>query len=174
MARGQLKEDFYERLTPRLYERIGRTLRLAGTLVDVGCGGCDLVRYLAETYHQKVFGVDLSDAAFPRKRRTSTGVRFHCLQRDAARLEDFKPESLDAAVSKWALHEYADPLAVLREVHRLLRPGGEVLLVDFPKGSLASELWGEHLTSASCYTIIYSLPSSRESTISYLKKCRPC
>jgi ubiquinone/menaquinone biosynthesis C-methylase UbiE len=35
------------------------------------------------------------------------------------------------------------PGEILSETRRVLRPGGEVLIVDFPKDSLAQELWNE-------------------------------
>jgi ubiquinone/menaquinone biosynthesis C-methylase UbiE len=50
---------------------------------------------------------------------------------------------VDAVVSVWALHEFAAPMAVLREARRILRPGGGILVVDFPRGSLAHRLWKE-------------------------------
>jgi ubiquinone/menaquinone biosynthesis C-methylase UbiE len=35
------------------------------------------------------------------------------------------------------------PDSVLAETRRVLRPGGKVLIVEFPKDSLADQLWGE-------------------------------
>ena len=50
---------------------------------------------------------------------------------------------MDAVVSMWALHEMEDPAGMLREAWRVLRPGGEILILDFPRGSLAQRLWNE-------------------------------
>ena len=44
----------------------------------------------------------------------------------------------------WALHEMDQPESIMTEVHRMLRPGGEILIVDFPKDSLAQKLWDEN------------------------------
>jgi len=144
MPREGLKDDFYERIKPRLYKRIGRELRLARHVLDLGCGSCDLVRYLAETCRQEVTGVDIVSNGFPKRRRSHEAVLFRCLRRDAARLSFAADGSADAVVTMWALHEMKRPQAVLAETRRVLRPGGELLVVDFPKDSLAQRLWDEN------------------------------
>ena len=143
MSHEGLKDDFYERMKPRLHKRIGRELRLARHVLDLGCGSCDLVRYLAETCRQEVTGVDIASHGFPKRRRSHDGVQFRCLRRDAARLPFAAEDSADAVVTMWALHEMKRPTAILVETGRVLRPGGELLVVDFPKDSLAQGLWDE-------------------------------
>ena len=135
--------NFYEKLKPRLHRRIGRELGLAGRVLDIGCGSCDLVQYLAQTYHQEVTGVDISSKSFPKRSRSRTGGRVHCISKDARHLDLAKDETIDAVVTVWALHEMTHPLDILRESWRVLRPGGEILIVDFPRDSLAQRLWNE-------------------------------
>ncbi|MCP4642208.1 MAG: class I SAM-dependent methyltransferase [bacterium] len=143
MNKASIPNDFYERVKPRLHRRIGRELRLAGRVLDIGCGSCDLVQYLARSYHQDVTGVDISSKSFPKRPPSSTGGRVRCIGKDARHLDFTKDETVDAVVTMWALHEMDHPLDILKEVWRVLRAGGEVLVVDFPKGSLADRLWAE-------------------------------
>ncbi len=138
-----LTHDFYDRIKPRLHARIGREVRLARTVLDLGCGSCDLVRYLAQTYGQNVTGIDIASWSFPRQRKTRTGTRFHCRKQDASSLSFIGDGTADAVVSMWALHEMERAEAVLKAAHRVLRPGGEIFLVDFPRDSLAQKLWNE-------------------------------
>jgi len=117
-------KNIYEEIKPGLHRRIGRDLRLAGRVLDVGCGSCDLVRYLAGTYQQRVTGVDIGAGSFPRRRVSPNGVRFRCIRRNAARLAFVADRSVDAVVMMWALHEMDRPDSILAEARRVLRPGG--------------------------------------------------
>lgn len=136
-------DKFYEQIKPRLHRRIGREVRLARRVLDLGCGSCGLVRHLASAYGQEVTGVDISSGSFPSHRRTRHGDRFHCLKRDGSNMSFAADGSADAVVTMWALHEMNKPRAVLREALRVLRPGGELFVVDFPRDSLAQRLWNE-------------------------------
>ena len=153
MSSDRLTDDFYDRIKPRLYRRIGRELRLAGRVLDLGCGSCDLVCYLAETYRQHVTGVDIAAKKFPKHHprpddpRAKRTPRFRCIKANARHLDFVADGSVDAIVSVYAVHEMTYPKAVFREMHRVLRPGGEVLVVDFPRGSLADKLWKEKYCS---------------------------
>lgn len=140
----ELPDNFYEAIKPRLHKRIGRELRLAGRVLDLGCGSCDLVTYLAATYRQEITGVDVSSGSFPSSRRTRSGTRFRCLKQNAAALDFASDGTVDAVVTMWALHEMKHPEGVLAEARRALRPGGELLVVDYPKDSLAQKLWNEN------------------------------
>jgi ubiquinone/menaquinone biosynthesis C-methylase UbiE len=139
----ELPNDFYERVKPGLHSKIGRELRSARRILDLGCGSCELVRRLADDSEREVTGIDISSSDFPEGRRTHQGVRFGCLQKDAAQLEAIPDRSVDAVVTVWALHEIALPDRALAESFRVLRPGGQMLVVDFPKDSLAQTLWDE-------------------------------
>jgi ubiquinone/menaquinone biosynthesis C-methylase UbiE len=145
METAKLSENFYDEIKPRLNERIGRELCLAYRVLDLGCGACELAKYLSETYGQKVTGVDISANGFPNNRDiTKNTRRIRCIRKDAARLTFVRNETIDAVIISWALHEMKNPQAVLQEAHRVLRPGGKVLIVEFPRNSLAQKLWNEN------------------------------
>jgi len=142
----ELSEDFYTRIEHRLHQRIGEELRLARRIIDVGCGGCALAGFLAETYGQEVIGVDITPGAFPAPSDTSKTRPAHlrCIKANAEHLDFLADQTVDAAVMQWALHEMAHPVAVITELRRVLRPAGELLIVDFPRDSLAQRLWNEN------------------------------
>jgi len=140
----QYSDDYYDKIKPHLHQRIGRELRVAYRVVDFGCGSCELVRFLRDKYRQRVTGIDISDNDFPghSHRRTARKLR-KCVKSDAADVGFIRDGTIDAVVSMWALHEMDEPANVLREGYRILRPGGEILIVDFPRDSIAQQLWDE-------------------------------
>jgi ubiquinone/menaquinone biosynthesis C-methylase UbiE len=145
-VKKRLPEDFYNRIEPRLYRRIGRELQLAYRVLDIGCGDCELCDFLVQTYAQQVIGVDISAEKLPLHRQRNRGsVKSNpqCIKADARSLNFLSSGSIDAVVMMWSLHEMRAPVTVLREAHRILRPGGEILVVDFPRRSLAVRLWDE-------------------------------
>jgi ubiquinone/menaquinone biosynthesis C-methylase UbiE len=138
-------DDLYEKMRPRLYRRIGEELRDARCVLDIGCGGCGLGRFLAQTHGQRVVGVDISDGSFPGRHELTSRTRtlLRCVKADARRLDILAAGAIDAVVMVWALHELKQPRAVLLEARRVLCAGGKLLVVDFPRGSLAQRLWNE-------------------------------
>jgi len=144
MKSNKLPKDFYEKIKPRLERRIGRELRLAYRILDLGCGSCGLAQFLRRRYRQRVTGVDISDSSFPRHDAPSQKRNpLRCIKADAAHLDFVRDGAVDAVVSMWALHEMKDAEGILHEVWRVLRPGGRILILDFPRGSLAQRLWNE-------------------------------
>ncbi len=133
--------DFYEKFKPRLQRMIAKELRSVCRIVDIGCGGCELAKLLAGGGAcREVIGVDVSDGNFP-ERADEPAPR--CVKRNARSLDFLKRGTVDAVVATSALHEMEAPMGVLKEARRILKPAGEMLVVDFPRGSLAQRLWNE-------------------------------
>ena len=99
---------------------------LAGRrIVEVGCGAAQCARWLTAAGAQ-VVGFDLSgrQLAHARSLSATSGITVPLLQADAARIP-LADVSMDLACSAFgALPFVADAGAVLREVNRVLRPGG--------------------------------------------------
>ena len=116
MKAVKLSEKFYDKIKPRLHERIGREFQGGKHVLDLGCGNCELVRYLAETCGRQVIGIDISSEKFPRyKELAKAGTNMKCIRKDAVNLEFLY--AMDAVVIMWALHEMEQPLSVLQSLN---------------------------------------------------------
>jgi SAM-dependent methyltransferase len=94
-------------------------------VLEVGCGAAQCARWLV-TQGADVVGIDVSQAQLDQARRLDarTGVRAPVVAADAQALP-FAAASFDLACSAFgAVPFVADSAAVMREVARVLRPGG--------------------------------------------------
>lgn len=115
-----------------------------GRAVDLGCGPGHLVIKLAQMAPQlQVTGLDLSDEMLAEAKglaRTSgVGDRISFRKGDAVQIP-FPDASLDLIVSTLSLHHWSEPIAVLDELARVLRPGGAFLIMDLRR-DLAAPLY---------------------------------
>jgi ubiquinone/menaquinone biosynthesis C-methylase UbiE len=109
-------------------------MKETGQAADLGCGPGHLVVQLAQMAPGlHVTGVDLSDEMLAQAERR--GRQSGLVQRTAFRKGDaaqipFPDGSLDLVVSTLSLHHWSDPVAVLDEIDRALRPRGAFLIFD--------------------------------------------
>lgn len=128
-------------------------------LLDIGCGtgtlalqACDIVREAG-----RVVGVDASPEmiAVARKKVARQG-RTVDLRVAAAEALPFAEAEFDRVVSTFVFHHLPNDLRrdVLREVYRVVRPGGRVAIVDFAGGRgpafhrLLARILGGHTQAA--------------------------
>ncbi|GAC1399284.1 MAG: hypothetical protein NVSMB65_17380 [Chloroflexota bacterium] len=108
----------------------------AGDVLDVGCGTGDLERSLLLRWpHLRITGVEPSTgmrrvAAEKLAPLSAAGCHVTLAAGDATALP--APEgSMDAVVLASVLHYLPAPRAALAEARRVLRPGGQLLVVDY-------------------------------------------
>lgn len=105
-------------------------------LLDVGCTvGTQLLPYLDVFPDCEGHGVDVGAPVlrFGHARARALGYNVHYSQQDARKL-DYAGGTFDVVVSSFFLHEQsADTIRkVLREIHRVLRPGGIMVHMELP------------------------------------------
>jgi len=117
--------------------KIAATVGRVDSVLDVGSGNCDLVRFLAREVAREAVGIDINGhTAHEELAPTSEGHPHtaRCLEMDARDMERLADERFDAVVSTHALHEIADPQAALHEMRRVLKAAGVLLIADFTEG----------------------------------------
>ncbi len=102
-----------------------------GRVLEVGVGtGLSLPRYKPEL---DVTGIDLSEdmlaLAAERVRRKGLTSRRHLALMDAGRL-GFPDATFETSVAMYVMTVVPDPAAVMHEIERVTKPGGEVLIVN--------------------------------------------
>lgn len=114
-------------------------------LADIGAGTGLFTRLFSEKVgpQGKVYAVDISDEfikhilqdARQEKRGNVTGV---VCQPDSAELP---PNSIDLAFICDTYHHFEYPQKTMRSIHRALKPGGQVVLIDFVRIEGVSSDW---------------------------------
>jgi SAM-dependent methyltransferase len=115
--------------------------------LDIGTGAGHTAARLAEA-RAEVIGLDPSPGMLDAARRRygeSAGLRFVEAPGDATGLPG---ASFDVVTARHTLHHHADPRATLREVARVLRPGGRFVLVDEITPDPRVEAWLDAVSRA--------------------------
>src|ERR1700694_946976 len=99
------------------------------SVLDIGCGSGRLLRKVHDYWPEAhLSGVDPAQAMLEVARQLTPEARFSIGSAEALLLED---ASADLALSTISFHHWQDQATGLREVARVLRPGGSFLLADF-------------------------------------------
>jgi ubiquinone/menaquinone biosynthesis C-methylase UbiE len=106
-------------------------LQAVHVVLDVACGpgivACALAPHVAH-----VTGVDLTPAMIEqaRARQEKSGLTNLAWQVGNAAALPFADASFDRVVTRYSLHHMPDPLAVVREMARVCKPGGRIVVID--------------------------------------------
>jgi ubiquinone/menaquinone biosynthesis C-methylase UbiE len=101
-------------------------------ILDIGCGtGIFATRVLDRFPRARVCGLDLSTGMLQHGQpRCRAGAgRLHLVQGDSERLP-FASDTFDVVTCTHSFHHYPRQEQVVAEMHRVLRPGGRLLLID--------------------------------------------
>ncbi|WP_240728566.1 class I SAM-dependent methyltransferase [Halobellus limi] len=120
--------DWLARLVTGRYRR-AQFGDVDGKILDVACGTGTNFGYLPET--SELVGIDISPEMLARAedRLAELAIDGTLLQMDAQDL-DFADDSFDAVISSLSTCTFPDPVAALREMNRVCKPGGTIRLVE--------------------------------------------
>jgi demethylmenaquinone methyltransferase/2-methoxy-6-polyprenyl-1,4-benzoquinol methylase len=158
--KARVVEEMFDKIAPR-YDLLNRMLTFrmdvgwrraavaalnlqpGARVVDLACGTGDLCRTLRDAGHRPI-GVDFS-AGMLRSAHTDAPL----VRADASRLP-FADGSIDAITCGFALRNFVDLSAVMKECARVLRPQGPLALLDVDEPTSAPAravhgIWFRHV-----------------------------
>jgi SAM-dependent methyltransferase len=133
----EVERHRYQEYAPWMPEVMGFNDFAGKRLLEVGCGmGTDLLQFARGGAN--VTGVDLTPRSIDISRHHLSlyGQSGEFAIADCERLP-FADESFDVAYSNGVLHHTPDTAGAVREIHRVLRPGGQARVMLYHRGSFA-------------------------------------
>lgn len=95
-------------------------------VLDIGSGVGDITKILQKYTSQRVIGLDIEDFRRSENRATSF---FDFLRGDCNCLP-FQNNVFDVVTLFWTLHHISKPINVLNEVNRVLKPSGQLIILE--------------------------------------------
>jgi SAM-dependent methyltransferase len=153
--------DDPDRFGTNLYDRVASGAPLEGRdVLEVGCGRGGGAAFVFERHRPRsLVGLDLARSAVERARREQGRAGLAFVQGDAEALP-FADASFDAVLNVESAHWYPDVPQFLREVHRVLRPGGCLLLADFRHSDLTDRDERNAMPTSDMHEFIAQLEAS--------------
>jgi len=111
-------------------------------VLDVGCATGYITRHIAQKFDCEILGVDLSKVLLDIAKEESQKLNLNNIKFQYANVENlpFSDNTFDIVYGEAITALVPDPLKVLREYKRVLKPGGKIATLDlFMKESLSSE-----------------------------------
>lgn len=104
-------------------------LRAGMTLLDCGCGPGSITTGFARALAPgQVVGIDIAESQIALARQQAEAQGIQNVRFEVANIYNipFPDDSFDAAFAHTILQHLADPVRALREIHRVLKPGGVI------------------------------------------------
>lgn len=123
-----------ENMTRPVLEKIG--LRSGMSCLDVGCGPGQAVRLMGEMVGETgtVVGIDI-DGAAGRAGIDRLNAEFRCnfqfIEQDLSGPDPLPPGPFDLVFARLVLIHLPDPIAMLRKMYAVTKPGGAILVQDY-------------------------------------------
>lgn len=142
MAHGEAVVNFYDRcILPPVLDLVMQQSQLEkyrrevvanarGRVLEIGVGsGLNFSLYGKQV--EFVIGIDPSSRllAMARRRAIEAGVRAYLILGSAAAIP-LATNTVDTIIMTWTLCSIAEPLAALREMRRVLEPGGKLIFIE--------------------------------------------
>lgn len=137
--------SLHEPLVGQIFRRRKFDISECRSILDVGSGAGQILGHLLKLSHPEatLVGYDLSHHMLRRARTRLNNDRPAYIAGDISQLP-FADRSFDCITCGWVIEHLPDPRPGLRELSRVLKPGGRILLLateDTIAGMMVSHTW---------------------------------
>lgn len=151
---------------PPVVDGLRRNGFTKGRIIDVGCGPGYHAAGLRTAFPEStVIGIDLSEPLLDVARRhaAQAGIDagLHFEKGDVLEMP-YEDGAFDAAICLFMFHIVEHPIRMCDEIERVVKPGGQVVLIDLRRSRLLALVEREML---SCYTPAEAVASVASSTL---------
>lgn len=137
--------DWYRRTEPYIFAILDSYEWTGKVVIEVGCGQGPMLNYLLQ-FGARGIGLDMSLQSLHRASAGASELG-HAEQvlfsRGDAENLPFPDHTCDVAISVGVLHHTPDTAAGIREIYRVLRPGGRAVIMLYRSGN--PKWWMTHL-----------------------------
>ncbi len=125
IARHPLKRAYHQ----RRFRKIGHLLRgTKGNLLDIGCAGGTFTNELSKYTDAQITGIDISPAAISYASQKYPHIDFAVYDAADNRFP-YDDQSFDTVTLLETLEHVLNPVEVLQEMKRLVKPDGQVIVL---------------------------------------------
>ncbi len=144
LERQYLLAENLEPFTVKAFQKIG-PLKEGAKILDIACGLGETTRLIASSFAgSHITGIDRDNSLIEAAKniRDAAGGNINFVTGDAEHLP-FADNSFDFVFSRYLLMHVPDPIAILKEMKRVCRPGGIVFAQepDINSGNTYPESW---------------------------------
>ena len=116
-------------------------LRPGMAVVDIGTGVGYMLPYLSQAVgaHGRVFGEDIFDDFLEQAKARAADAKLTNVQfvKGSVHSPELPPGSVDVALALDSYHHYDYPADMLAGIHKALKPGGRLVIVEYYKSKTA-------------------------------------
>jgi ubiquinone/menaquinone biosynthesis C-methylase UbiE len=133
---SEMMKDYVE-----LARRVSNEILAGSRVLEVAPGPGYFSIELAKLGSYAITGMDLSETMveLARQKAAEAGVNVSFLQGSASKMP-LQSGSFDFLLCRAAFKNFAEPVQALREMCRVLRPGGRALIIDLKRNATPGEL----------------------------------